>query len=411
MRNIKDKKIILLTQFCEPEPQHVGIAFGEKLFDAGFEVEVVTGFPNYPGGKLYPGYKRRLIDSNKLNNIKLTRLWLFFSHSHSKIGRVINYLSFAFSSFIYLLFIAKKNHIIYVYHPPITVGLSACFIKLFKKSKIIIDIQDFWPDTLEATRFITNKYLLNLVSFFCNIVYKRSDHLTVLSNGFKDKLINLGIEKEKISVILNWADDEDSYIRYENTRDMTFLDPNFFNILHAGNLGPAQSLKSLIDASKIITDKGITDIKFIFLGDGMSKNSLIKYAETINADVLFIPRVDSSTARIYMEEANVMCVHLDNTPLFEITIPSKIQAYLSSGKPILAAVNGEAGNLVVTAGAGLKANANDPNSIAEAACIFYKMRESELAEMGEKGKEFYLNNLSLDQAIVKTAKLIDSLGS
>ena len=196
MNSNKHKKIILLTQFCEPEPQHVGIAFANKLYNIGYEVEVVTGFPNYPGGKLYEGYKLRLRDTRIEKKIKLTRLWLFLSHSQSKLGRVANYLSFALSSFLYLVLNAKKDDIIYVYHPPITVGITACLIKLFIGPKIILDIQDFWPDTLAATGFIKNKFILRLIGFFCNVVYKRSDYLLVLSKGFKEKLINMGLCKD-----------------------------------------------------------------------------------------------------------------------------------------------------------------------------------------------------------------------
>jgi|TARA_B110000259_G_C14020575_1_gene402887 colanic acid biosynthesis glycosyl transferase WcaI len=406
----KLKKVILLTQFCEPEPQHVGIVFAKKLASHGHKMEVVTGFPNYPGGKIYTGFKRTWRKATDSDGIKLVRLWLFLSHSKSKIGRVLNYGSFALTSFIYLLFNTRRNDVIYVYHPPITVGLVAIVIKLVTGCKVIIDIQDLWPESLAVTGFVRNDSVLKITNTLCNLVYDKSDHIIVLSDGFKKNLLNKGVEKSKVSVIFNWADDEKSYLAEVMTREVDRVDPKNFNILYAGNLGEAQGLKAVIDAASICKKNGLQDVRFIFLGDGVSKIDLEEYSELCQLDnVAFIPRVDSIEAREYMEAADVMLVHLIEDPLFKITIPSKIQAYLAAGRPILVAVDGEATEIVIAAQAGVAAKSGDPESIANAALRFTQFSASDLRDMGNAGRDFYVEKMALDKGIHATDEIIRGL--
>jgi len=122
-------RLILLTQWFDPEPTFKGLVFARALSEKGFDVEAVTGFPNYPGGKLYSGYIVKIIQKETIGNILVTRLPLYPSHDHSRIGRIANYFSFFLSAFIYLTFFAKRADIIYVYHPPLTVGLAAICAK------------------------------------------------------------------------------------------------------------------------------------------------------------------------------------------------------------------------------------------------------------------------------------------
>ena len=162
------KRILLITQWFDPEPTFKGILFAKELVARGFEVEVITGFPNYPGGVLYEGYRIKLIQKEKVDGVLITRVPLFPSHDKSKFGRIANYISFALSSLIYGLIFAKRPHLIYAYHPPLTVGVSAIIIKLFRRVPIVLDIQDMWPDTLRATGMISNSYILGFIKKICN---------------------------------------------------------------------------------------------------------------------------------------------------------------------------------------------------------------------------------------------------
>ncbi|MNE41437.1 putative glycosyl transferase [compost metagenome] len=157
-------RVLLLTQWFDPEPTFKGLVFARELVAQGFEVEVVTGFPNYPGGKLYPGYRIKLIQREVIDGVTVTRLPLYPSHGQSGIGRVLNYISFAASSLLYGLFGAKKPDVIYAYHPPLTVGIAAAFIRLLRRVPVVYDIQDMWPDTLRATGMFSNEKALRIVA-------------------------------------------------------------------------------------------------------------------------------------------------------------------------------------------------------------------------------------------------------
>ena len=174
------KRLLLLTQWFDPEPTFKGILFAKELNKLGFDVEVVTGFPNYPGGKVYKGYKIKIYQKEIIDGIKVIRLPLFPSHNKSKLGRVFNYVSFFISTTFYVIFFAKRPDFVYAYHPPLTVGLSAVLLKLIKKTPVLYDIQDMWPDTLKATKMVDSKLILNIISNLCIFIYKNVDHIVVL---------------------------------------------------------------------------------------------------------------------------------------------------------------------------------------------------------------------------------------
>src|SRR5690606_2008039 len=198
-------RILLITQWFDPEPTFKGMVFARELVKQGFKVEVLTGFPNYPGGKIYPGYKIKLFQKESIDGVTITRVPLYPSHDKGALGRALNYMSFALTSMLYGLFFAKRPSVIYAYHPPLTVGISAAIIRFFRRAPMVYDIQDMWPDTLRATGMLSNERVLRGISRACDWVYKKADQLVVLSPGFKRLLIERGVPESKIEVIYNWC--------------------------------------------------------------------------------------------------------------------------------------------------------------------------------------------------------------
>lgn len=398
------KRLIIITQWFDPEPTSKGLYFARELKKKDYEVEVITGFPNYPGGKIYSEYKVRFIQRELLDNVLVTRIPLFPSHDKSSIGRILNYLSFSLSVFIYGLFIIKNNDIVYVYHPPLTVGIAACFIKKFRKIPIVYDVQDIWPDTLRATGVIKNNYILNFVSFLCDYVYKNVNYIVVSSPGFKTLLIERGVTESKISIIYNWT--KDDRIFYSNLIYKDIVPKKFrFKIMFAGNIGKAQAIEAIIDAASIL-NKRLPHVCFIILGSGVELKNQKKYALSRKTDnVFFLPPVSMKYVNEYLEIADILIVHLKADPLFEITIPSKTQAYMAAGKPILMAVEGDAARLINSAKCGLTAKSEDPDDIAEKVEQFVSLDRNQLIRLGQNGKIYYRNNLSLDVGIRKFTEI------
>jgi colanic acid biosynthesis glycosyl transferase WcaI len=161
------RRILLITQWFDPEPTFKGLAFARELVRRGYDVEVLTGFPNYPGGKVYPGYRIRLLQRQHIEGVEVTRVALYPSHDHSGVRRALNYLSSAFSAVRYAVLLARRPDVVYVYHPPLTVSIVAVLMRLLRRVPVVLDIQDLWPDTLRATGMISNKRLFRLVGRVC----------------------------------------------------------------------------------------------------------------------------------------------------------------------------------------------------------------------------------------------------
>lgn len=408
MSPAKKPRVLLLTQWFDPEPTFKGLVFARELVRQGFDVEVVTGFPNYPGGKVYAGYKIKLIQRECIDGVQITRLPLYPNHDQSPIKRVLNYASFAASALVYGLFMAKRADVMYAYHPPLTVGVAASLIRWVRGIPLVYDIQDMWPDTLRATGMLNNPRALSLVGRVCYWVYKLVDQLVVLSPGFKRLLVHRGVPESKIDVIYNWAD-ESALTSPVGGVPAAFPAPDRFRVMFAGNMGKAQALGTVLDAAAILQARG-SRACFVMLGGGVEVSHLKTRALEMKLDnVVFLPPVPMSQVGTVLAEADVLLVHLRKDPLFEITIPSKTQAYMAVGKPLLMAVNGDAADLVRQAKCGLTAESENPQALADAVDALAAMPADELKTMGKSASRFYQEALGLQVGAAKFAAVFESL--
>jgi glycosyltransferase involved in cell wall biosynthesis len=397
-------RLILLTQWFDPEPTMKGLTFAQRLGELGFDVEVVTGFPNYPGGKVYDGYRIRLIRRERHGGVAVTRLALYPSHDSSRIGRILNYTSFCLSALLYLLFLARRADVVYAYHPPLTVGFAAAVARLIRRMPVVLDIQDLWPDTLKATGMIGNARVLGFVGALCRWTYRRVDRIVLLSNGFRKKLIERGVPEAKLSVIYNWAD-EAGVTADPSSPDM-LGPPGRFRVLFAGNMGKAQGLDSVLDAAALVA-AARSDVEFCFLGAGLDLERLRQRAADMKLDnVRFLPRVPMAEVGAWLAAADCLLVHLRADPLFEITVPSKTQAYMAAGKPIIMAVPGDAAELITRSGGGLVVPPQDAGALASAVMELADMPAAALDGLGVRAHRFYVETLSFDRGTRGMADLL-----
>lgn len=401
-------KILLLTQWFDPEPTFKGLAFAKELKRQGHEVQVLTGFPNYPGGKIYDGYKLKLYQREEIEGISILRVALYPNHDSSALKRIFNYISFAFMAILFGIFATKKTDVIYAYHPPLTVGIAAIFIKLFRRTPIVYDIQDMWPDTLKATGMLNNNKILNLIGSVCKLVYRFVDHIVVLCPGFKHTLIERNVPKEKMTVIYNWCDEQGLTQAKPAKIEYQQMMQNKFNIVFAGNMGKAQALDSILDVAKKVQD--IQDIQFVFVGGGTETERLKQRLITENiSNVIFIPRMPMAEVGGVLELSNLLLVHLKKDPLFEITVPSKTQAYMAMGKPVLMAVAGDAASLVQRAECGCVAISENIESIQQAILKIYHLPASEQLQMGLNARNYYLQELSLESGVKQFIEVFEKV--
>ncbi|WP_180178807.1 glycosyltransferase family 4 protein [Acinetobacter sp. YH01013] len=401
-------KILLLTQWFDPEPTFKGLAFAKELKRQGHDVQVLTGFPNYPGGKIYDGYKLKLYQREEVDGISILRVALYPNHDSSALKRIFNYISFAFMAILFGIFSTRKTDVIYAYHPPLTVGIAAIFIKLFRRTPIVYDIQDMWPDTLKATGMLNNNKILNLIGLVCKLVYRFVDHIVVLCPGFKKLLSERGVPEEKISIIYNWCDEQGLTQAQPAKIEYQQLMQNKFNIVFAGNMGKAQALDSILDVAKKVQD--IQDIQFVFVGGGTETERLKQRLITENiSNTVFIPRMPMAEVGGILKLSNLLLVHLKKDPLFEITVPSKTQAYMAIGKPVLMAVAGDAAELVQKAKCGSIAISEDVASLQQAILRIYHLPVSERWKMSINAQTFYKQELSLESGVKQFVSIFEKV--
>lgn len=400
----------MLTQWFNPEPTFKGLSFAKELIRLGHEVEVLTGFPNYPGGKVYDGYRIRPMQHETLEGVSVLRVPLYPSHDTSSIGRIANYGSFAFSAATIGSLLTKPADVMYVYHPPATVGLPASIIHLLRRIPFVYDIQDLWPDTLAATGMLNNKLVLSMVDKWCGFVYNQASRIVVLSPGFKEALCARGVPSDKVEVIYNWCDENQIQTagRDEDLARKLGL-AGRFNIVFAGTMGKAQALDAVLDAAGLLKDR-YPVIQFVLVGGGVEVERLQQKAKKMQlANVLFLPRRPVSEIGQILNLADVLLVHLKDDPLFKITIPSKMQAYMAAGRPILVGVRGDAADLVECAKAGISCAPENPISIAESVEQLFAMLRTQLEAMGNNGREYYERELSLRVGVRRFEEIFKSV--
>ena len=376
-------KILVVSQYFWPEEFRIN-DICKGLVEEGHEVEVLTGIPNYPGGKYFDGFSIFKRGPKQYDGVKVRRCFCVPRGKNSKIKLVLNYFSFAISSLFHIPFITKNKYDkVLVYQlSPITMAIPAIAIKKIKKIPMDMYILDLWPESLLSIVNIKSTKIKKTIYNICKKIYKSADAIYITSKGFKSQLINLDIQEEKITYLPQWAEDiyKDEVVLKD--KKLEYLCENKFNIVFAGNIGKAQSIETIINAANICKEN---NIQWIVIGDGSEKSMAEKKVKELNIDnkVIFLGRKPVEDMPKYYNIADALLVTLGNDKLFTITIPAKIQSYMASGKPILGAISGEGNNVIKESNCGLACEAEDYKKLAELAQQMYIMTEKERKTLGK----------------------------
>lgn len=385
-------RILTLSQWYPPEPDIKIHVLARELAAHGHQVTSVTGFPSYPQGRIYPGYRQQLWKWEETDDVRVLRLPLYPDHSRSTVRRSLNYLSFAASASLLGPALCGPADLMWVYHPPLTVGIPAWWIGLLRRMPFVYEVQDLWPETLAATGMMPSARVARWLSYLARFVYKAAAAITVSSPGFKCNLVGKGVPDEKIHVIPNWADEE---LYRPAAFDATLAAEHGlaerFNVIYGGNLGAAQAMENVLSAAALLTD--LPEVQFVLIGDGVDEMRLRKAVrERDLRNVRFTGRQPGERMPYFFALADALLVHLKRDPLFEITIPSKTIAYLACARPILCCVAGDAARVVESAGAGLVCPPEDPAALAQAVRDLYAMPVERRQQMGLSGRQAFLEN-------------------
>jgi glycosyltransferase involved in cell wall biosynthesis len=398
-------RIVIVSQYFWPEEFRIN-DLAVSLRRRGHDVTVLTGFPNYPRGALFPGYAMRLCRRETYQGVKIVRVPLYPDRSYSPLKRGWNYLSFALSASLLGPFVAGRADRIVVFQPsPITVGLPAIVLKYLKRAPIFFWVQDIWPETLEATGAIRRPRALAVVRRLVRFIYRHCDLILVQSRGFVRRIAALGVPEEKIAYLPNWAEDVYRPVPRDEALARTEEMADGFQVVFAGNIGRAQDFDTLLGAASLLRDE--KDIRFVVLGDGAMAAHYIERAQAEGLEnVVFKGRKPVEAMPRYFAIADALLVLLRNDPVFALTIPAKVQGYLACGRPLVAAVGGDAAAVVRESGAGVVCAPSDPEALAEAILAVYRLSESERAAMGEAGLRYYRTHFDRTTVIDRLEHLL-----
>jgi len=402
-------KILFIAHYFHPEPNFfIGLPFARELSRQGHDVQVLTGFPNYPEGKIYDRYKGKILYKEVVEGIPITRLPIYPSHNYSSIKRMLSYTSLSLTQAAIGPFVVKKADVAFVSQGPATIGLPSITHKCFRKIPFVFNIQDLWPDTLLSTGMFNSSKGLKLVDWWCRYVYKKAAKIVVIAPGMKKALIERGVPEDKVDVIYNWCDDTIVNCRAgSNSLKRELRLEGKFNIMFAGNMGKAQALDSVMKAASMLKER-YRQVQFVMIGSGVEVDHLRGLAKELKlTNVIFHGQKPFTEIGSILKLADGLLVHLRDDPLFSITIPSKTQAYLAIGRPIIIGVKGDASNIIEQANAGFVCEPENPESIAQAIVNLLQMPAGQREIMGSNARDYYEKHMSFQTATKKYIEVFE----
>ncbi len=393
-------KVLILTQYFSPEvgaPQNRLYELAIRLQQKGAEITVLTAMPNYPQMEIYKAYKGKFYVQEEMSAMKVHRAWIYVSKSKSIISRLFNYFSFVFTSLIIGLFKTGKHDILLVESPPLFLGITAYILSRVKKSKLVFNVSDLWPESAEKLGLVRNKLMLKLSTYLEEFCYRKSALITGQTQGIC-KNISSRFPNKKVNWLKNGVD-----INFYNTnnlltsnwREENGFSENDFILIYAGIIGYAQGLEVIIEAAKSFVNQ--TRIKFIFLGNGPEKEKLLELKAVFKLEnIFFYNVVPKEKMQTILMATNASVIPLRKLDIFKGAIPSKIFENLALKQTILLGVDGEAKELFIDKGnCGLFFEPENAESLVEKITYLYHNPEIGIS-LGNNGYEFVASNFNRD---------------
>lgn len=417
-------KILIISQYYAPESFRINDLV-ERLIEKKHQVVVLTGLPNYPTGKIFPKFSFfKGPWSEEINGAHVLRVPIFPRGKAGKIRLVLNYLSFVLSACLLGLprlrtFGAFDATFVWA-SSPLTAAIPGIIYGKLKRQAPHIWIQDLWPESIAAVGAMTSSFSIKLVGQLVKWIYQNSAHLFVQSQEFCASLKVWGARDEQIIYLPNWADRIFEHYPLQTKIDITShkppiqlssinssLDANSFRILFAGNLGHAQDLDSLLEAVRLLPSN--KKIEFHFIGNGSCKKSFQEKVLKSNLGniIQFSPAQPLENMPALYQEFDALLVSLIRDPHIQKVLPSKVQSYLISSKPILAMADGETMRVITQSGAGLCSPAGDAKKFIENAIALASTSEIERRRMGVRGQSYYWKHFSAETQVSRLVEILN----
>jgi colanic acid biosynthesis glycosyl transferase WcaI len=396
-------KIGIVSQWFRPEPAYLPTNLADDLAERGHEVRVLTGFPNYPDGEIYQGYRQRWGELTREGEIALRRVPLYASHDSSALKRIGNYLSFAATSSAAALRYLADVDAIYVYLTPATAAAAPALLRKLRGIPMVIHVQDLWPESVTSSSMGPQGSIGRLADRILHKamghIYAMSAAVAVIAPTMRDIVINRGADPAKTRVVLNWADETLFHpIPATAASRQAIGHRDRCTIMFAGTMGPFQNIHASVRAAAAVS--GANNVDLVFIGNGIAQESAQKLATELRTpNVRFLGRRPAADMPALYGAADYQLVTLRDLPIFRGTIPSKLQAALACGSPVVVSVPGDCAALVENHGVGLSCPPEDWRALADRFSQAAKTSPSERTEMARRARALYEAEMSRRPAI------------
>lgn len=384
---MKKKHILVITQYFYPEQFRINDMCAEWV-KRGYEVTVVTGYPNYPQGEYYDGYGWFRRTKQKWKGVKIIRLPLT-ARKQGSVRLALNYLSFVVSGFIWAKTTNIKADYVFTYEvSPMTQALVGVWYSKRRKVPNYLYVTDLWPENVEIITGIKSKWIITPIQWMVDYIYKRNERILTSSNSFIKSISKRHIPINKIEFWPQYA--EEFYSPVSAPPQNEIPQDGVFNIVFAGNIGYAQGLGILVSCAEQLRNENIS-VRFNIIGDGRYLPELktrVKESGTENY-FNFVDRKKPEEIPNYISSADASLICLSKSEVFAITIPAKTQSCMACGKPILVSADGEVQDIIKEAKAGLVSSAEDVRALTDNVITLTKMSRSELDKLGNNALRYY----------------------
>ena len=383
-------KVLVVSQYFWPETFIINDLV-QLLQDRGVEMTVLTGKPNYPSGRVFEGYRMGGLQRETLGQVKVVRVPLYPRGQRSTVGLALNYLSFIVSCILHAPRALKDVEVdlVFVYAlSPLLQALSGVWIARRRRVPLVVWVQDLWPESLSATGHVNSPWLLSVVARVVRRIYRACHRILVQSRAFVNPVASLTDLPEKIhyypNLYLPPVVAQGSGPAHALATELK----GCFSVVFAGNLGTAQALDTIVDAAERL--KFRSDIRVFLVGSG-SMDAWLAHQVTVRSldNLRLCGRFDTTDMPTLFDAASALLVSLNPDPIFALTVPSKLQAYLAAGRPILASLDGEGARIVEEAGAGFSSPAGDVLGLVESILRLADCPTDVRLAMGESGRRYF----------------------
>ena len=378
-------RLLVVTQYFWPENFRINDLVA-GLVERGHEVVVLTGWPNYPEGRIFDDFRKNPRRYDWYEGAKVVRIPML---PRGRVGfqLILNYVTFALSASIlgiWRLRGLRFDAIFTCQHSPVTVGIPAAVMRAVKKAPLIFWILDLWPETLRAIGVVRSKLILQLIGKLVAGIYRNCDLILAQSKSFIPMIGEYDVERSRIEYFPNWAESIFDMQDVSPAPEVP-LKPGSFNVMFAGNIGDAQDFPAVLAAAESL--KVHSNIRWLIVGDGRLagwvSSEIVRRG--LESCVLMLGRYPVERMPSFFKHADALLVSLKGESIFAMTIPGKLQSYLAAGIPVLAMLNGEGAEVVIDARAGLACPAGDHEALANAVLKLSAMSLEERMAMGKNG--------------------------